>query len=75
MSQRIKVTTGTLLCALLIVSGCAKMPTSGNVVDTAPASQVVRTDSATGWDASATTTTEESDSTTQRGGVLIGSGH
>jgi hypothetical protein len=77
MSKRMKLLGGTLLSGLLIVlGGCGKTPTgAGIAAGTASHSQGVPTEAGgnegTGAGGDATT---QSDST-QRGGVLIGSGH
>ena len=80
MSQRMKLLSGALLSGLLIVlGGCGETPTgAGIAAGTASHSQGVPTEAGgngeTGAGGDPTASTTQSDST-QRGGVLIGSGH
>jgi hypothetical protein len=74
MSHRMKLLSGSLLAALLLASGgCGETPTGASATQVAPiqSTQIEEAQSGVVGEPEATTQSD----TTQRGGVLIGSGH
>jgi hypothetical protein len=77
MVQRVKLISVVVLAATFAVSACGRTPTDGSTVSASRASQAtqVADSAATTTQQESTASTAESDTTANRGGVLIGSGH
>jgi hypothetical protein len=77
MVQRVKLIRAVVLVATFAVSACGRTPTDGSGASVTGASQAsqVGDSAATTTQQESTASTAESDTTANRGGVLIGSGH